>query len=118
MTRFPSGYGFPFQYYHPYYYSKAKMNQYYNTQNYQNSHSQPQSNICQPHQVTEPVQYNQVQQTNNQKHKKPNDVVWLDLFGIKLYFDDVLILGLLYFLYNEEVKDEGLFLALIMLLIS
>lgn len=43
---------------------------------------------------------------------------WLDLFGIKLYFDDVLILSLIFFLYKEEVKDEGLFLALVLLLIS
>ena len=42
----------------------------------------------------------------------------LDLFGLKLYFDDVLILSLLFFLYKEEVKDEGLFLALVLLLIS
>ena len=44
--------------------------------------------------------------------------VWFDLFGIKLYFDDVLLLSLLFFLYKEEVKDEGLFLALVLLLIS
>ena len=37
---------------------------------------------------------------------------------VKLYFDDVLILSLLFFLYKEEVKDEGLFLALVLLLIS
>ena len=49
---------------------------------------------------------------------KSDDNVWLDLFGIKLYFDDVLILSLLFFLYKEEVKDEGLFLALVLLLIS
>ena len=47
-----------------------------------------------------------------------NENVWLDIFGIKLYFDDVLILSLLFFLYKEEVKDEGLFLALVLLLIS
>lgn len=49
---------------------------------------------------------------------KPNDNVWLDLLGIKIYFDDALILSLLFFLYKEEVKDEGLFLALVLLLIS
>ena len=48
----------------------------------------------------------------------PNSDFVLDLFGLHLYFDDVLILGLLFFLYKENVKDEGLFLALIMLLIS
>ena len=47
-----------------------------------------------------------------------DDSFWFDLFGIKLYFDDVLILALLFFLYNENIKDEGLFLALVMLLIS
>ena len=53
-----------------------------------------------------------------QKKPKPDAPVWLDLFGIKLYFDDILILSLLFFLYEEQVKDEGLFLALVMLLIS
>ena len=47
-----------------------------------------------------------------------NSTVWLDLFGIKLYFDDVLILSLLYLLYKEEVKDESLFISLLLLLIS
>lgn len=48
----------------------------------------------------------------------PNKDFVLDLFGLKLYFDDVLILSLLFFLYKEDVKDEGLFLALVLLLIS
>ena len=52
------------------------------------------------------------------KNLPPNSDFVLDLFGLHLYFDDVLILGLLFFLYKEDVKDEGLFLALIMLLIS
>lgn len=41
-----------------------------------------------------------------------------DLFGIKLYFDDILLICLIFFLYNEGVKDEGLFFALILLLLS
>ena len=63
-------------------------------------------------------------EVNNKSHyhkPKPqnvNDTVWLDLFGIKLYFDDVLILSLLFFLYKEEVKDESLFISLLLLLIS
>ena len=48
----------------------------------------------------------------------PNKDFVLDLLGLKLYFDDVLILSLLFFLYKEDVKDEGLFLALVLLLIS
>ena len=40
------------------------------------------------------------------------------LFGINLYFDDILLICLIWFLYDEGVKDEGLFLALILLLLS
>lgn len=48
----------------------------------------------------------------------PNKDFVLDLFGIKLYFDDILILSLLFFLYKENVKDDWLFLSLVLLLIS
>ena len=38
--------------------------------------------------------------------------------GIKLFLDDIIILGILFLLYKEEVKDEMLFIALILLLLS
>ena len=41
-----------------------------------------------------------------------------EIFGIKLYFDDVLIISLLILLYNEGVKDYSLFISLVLLLIS
>ena len=41
-----------------------------------------------------------------------------ELFGIKLFFDDILIISLIFFLYNEGVKDQNLFIALILLLLS
>jgi len=93
MPSFPR-YGFPFQYYRPYNYK--------------------------PHTptVVPPITEQVVPPPPSPKTVKSPDPVWFDLFGIKLYFDDVLILSLLFFLYNEEVKDEGLFLALVLLLIS
>ena len=42
----------------------------------------------------------------------------IEVLGIKLYQDDLIILGLLFFLYKEEVKDESLFISLILLLLS
>lgn len=42
----------------------------------------------------------------------------LEILGITLYFDDILILGLLFFLYTEGVKDEFLFICLILLLLG
>lgn len=43
---------------------------------------------------------------------------FFEIFGLKLHFDDVLIMCILFFLYKEEVQDEELFLCLILLLIS
>ena len=42
----------------------------------------------------------------------------LEILGIKLYLDDLIILGLLFFLYKEDVQDEMLFLSLILLLLT
>lgn len=41
-----------------------------------------------------------------------------EIFGIKLYFDDILIASLIFFLYNEGVEDNLLFISLILLLLS
>ena len=107
MPRFP-GYGLPFQYYRPY-----ARNNFYN--NYT-----PNSIINETTPPTLPVSEEtpKLEENRSTKNAKQEDPVWLDIFGIKLYFDDVLILSLLFFLYKEEVKDEGLFLALVLLLIS
>jgi len=43
---------------------------------------------------------------------------YFEIFGIKLYMDDVIILGLLFFLYMEEAQDPMLFISLLMLLMS
>lgn len=41
-----------------------------------------------------------------------------EVFGIKLFFDDILLICLIFFLYNEGVKDQYLFISLILLLLS
>lgn len=42
----------------------------------------------------------------------------VEILGIQLYLDDIIILGLLFFLYREGVQDEMLFLSLILLLLT
>lgn len=42
----------------------------------------------------------------------------VEILGIELYLDDLIILGLLFFLYQENVQDEILFFILILLLLS
>lgn len=42
----------------------------------------------------------------------------IEILGIKLYLDDLIIIGLLFFLYKEEVHDEILFSILLLLLLN
>lgn len=58
------------------------------------------------------------QTPENRKSFKDNSQALFSIFGLDLYSDDILILCLLFFLYVEGVKDEMLFLCLILLLIS
>lgn len=41
-----------------------------------------------------------------------------EILGLKLHFDDLLIMCILFFLYQEDVKDSYLYIALILLLLS
>lgn len=56
----------------------------------------------------------------NKKNKSNNNTsdYLFDLFGLKIYSDDVLLISLIYFLYSEGVKDDSLFLVLVLLLLS
>ncbi len=58
---------------------------------------------------------------NDDKYQSNSDSTespLFQLFGIDLYFDDILLVCLILFLYQEGVKDESLFMALILLLFS
>ena len=50
--------------------------------------------------------------------RAPAGFSFLNNFGLKLYHDDILLIGLIFFLYKEEVKDQYLFFALVLLLLS
>lgn len=109
-----------FKYYNPY---KRPIFYNYYRPTYEKNHTPPYS-VNYPHTpytANEPSlqSENKIAETGNTfESNKSSSNVWLDLFGIKLYFDDILILSLLFFLYQEDVKDDGLFLALVLLLIS
>ena len=42
----------------------------------------------------------------------------IEILDIKLYLDDIIILCLLFLLYKEDSHDEGLFISLILLLLT
>ncbi len=50
--------------------------------------------------------------------KKSQEEPIFEVFGLNLYFDDILIIALIFFLYNEGVRDNMLFVSLILLLLS
>lgn len=60
--------------------------------------------------------FNQSQEKNAQENTSEN--YFFEVFGLKLFFDDVLLICLLFFLYEEGVKDQELFISLILLLLS
>ena len=52
----------------------------------------------------------------NPENKYLNPII--NIFGINLFFDDILIICLIFFLYNEKVTDYYLFFVLILLLLT
>ena len=50
------------------------------------------------------------------ENRQSNDSPVFEIFGIKLFNDDLLILGLLFFLYSQGKHDDELFLVLLLLL--
>ena len=61
--------------------------------------------------------YNLTSRKEEFNNSSEHDVLF-EIFGLKIYFDDVLILCILLFLYQEGIQDEYLFIALILLLLS
>lgn len=64
------------------------------------------------------IQDSKEKEAKNSKNEKCSDNEFLEIFGIKLYFDDLMIISLLFFLYSEGVNDYYLFITLILLLLT
>lgn len=56
--------------------------------------------------------------SNKNENRKDEYSPFFSIFGIDLFFDDILILALLLFLNTEDVKDSYLYIVLIMLLFN
>ncbi len=55
---------------------------------------------------------------NSSKSGTDKIPVMLEILGLKLYFDDILIISILFFLYQEGIRDDELFICLILLLLT
>ncbi len=99
----------------PYFPRFPFFNTFNNTYSFQYKHF-PNKNtpLLQTNTNSKATEFTKEQKNSSQK----NENYFFELFGLKLYFDDVLLICLIFFLYQEGVKDEELFISLILLLLS
>ncbi len=93
--------------------------------NYRNPYLKSSNSYTTPH--FNNINFNQkstVKNNNPYSSKKEDSEVnessesFFEVLGLKLYFDDILIICLLFILYTEKVQDEELFICLILLLLA
>lgn len=94
--------------------SKKKSMSNYNYSNFNNLHK---NNNLKKKYIQE-KQYKNESNINSEKHDSFEENTIFEFLGIKLHSDDIILICLIFFLYNEGVKDEFLFIALILLLLS
>ena len=98
-------------------------NPYYYNYNYKQSPS-PFSSQIKPSSSnsTNNLKYNNYKEIkiepSEDRHISEDSEYFFEIFGLRLHFDDVLIICILFFLYSEQVHDDELFLVLVLLLIS
>lgn len=116
-----------FSFYHGHNAKSHQKNTHPNTRPYQifNCHNMSSRQNITPLKEKDSKKNIQHDASKKQKNIKVTDIFSFDdekpmfeLFGIKLYQDDILLICLIFFLYNEGIKDEFLFIALILLLLS
>lgn len=131
MARFPY-FGFPYQYpYYRYYNQNTHINSNNISMTPSNTRLDETSPINNDKDIKENTEENFSSVQSNRSYSKSNslfsfnfngfsnsDNPIINILGIELYLDDIMILCLLFILYKEEIKDEMLFIALILLLLS
>lgn len=61
---------------------------------------------------------NEFSNTITRKSSPESEQAIFEILGIKIYLDDLIILGILFFLYQQNVNDEFLYIILFLLLFS
>ena len=105
MFRFPF-YGYPYNYPYYKYYNKYPNNDI----NYIPTEKEEKNSITNSTEISNTI--------NSRSSSEKEDQAIFEIFGIKLYLDDLIIFGLLFFLYQQNVQDEMLYMILFLLLFS
>lgn len=105
---------YPYRFYPPYGFSPS----YYRTNyNYYNPNKKN-KDINRETQYKKEKIYDEEKIYKTQNKPPYSSTPIFELFGIQLYFDDILLISLIFFLYNEGVQDQFLLITLILLLLS
>lgn len=120
MFRYPS-FGMPyFNRYSRYGYQYPSHNNlmHYHNKNLKTKHEEVKNTVNSI--ITKNNCENKSQKTNDSCKDKPtySETPLFNMFGINLYFDDILLICLILFLYDEGVDDEWLYIVLILLLLG
>jgi len=119
MFRYPS-FGMPyFNRYSRYGYQYPSHNNLMNSydKNFKTKHQEVKNTVDS---ITKNNCENKNQKTNDYCKDKltSSESPLFNIFGINLYFDDILLICLILFLYDEGVDDEWLYIVLILLLLG
>lgn len=107
MFNFPF-FGYPYKY--PYYRYYNKYSNIKDTSNNTQSQNEEKKDSI--------TNSNEISNTINTRSYSDSDQAIFEILGIKLYLDDLIIIGLLFFLYQQNVNDETLYIILFLLLFS
>ena len=106
MFRFPY-YGYHYNYYK--YYNQFDNSNFSNKDYEKDNIKQEKSSI---------TNSDLISNTTDSKRSSNSEQAIFEIFGIKLYIDDLIILGVIYFLYQQKVNDVMLYIILFLLLFS
>ena len=109
----PNFYRTPYGYYPP---NRFMPSPYRNPNYYSNTFKNPSINDNKNSKQENSA--NKVNIEDKEKRSSETQKPIFEIFGIKLFFDDLLLISLIFFLYSEGVQDQSLFIALILLLLS
>ena len=110
-------FNFPFLGY-PYNYNYYRYYNRYN-HNIKNVTNNNQSQIQEENkEEKDSITNSKISNTISSRSYSSSDQALFEIFGIELYLDDLIIIGLLFFLYQQNVNDEMLYMILFLLLFS
>lgn len=96
----------------PYFYNPTYKRNFFNNYQYKQAHN------AENNSANESTDKANIRASNPDTRNSDDNNEFIEIFGIKLFFDDILILCLLFFLYKQNVNDPLLFIALLLLLLS